>query len=68
MSNNSGSDALKKVRDAGLTKDFMDDPVGTLGKAGVDTGDLKIHKTTVAEGATHGACASVGCVACASVG
>ncbi len=63
-----GSEALQKVRDAGLTKEFTEDPVRVLKKVGVDTSDLRIHQTRPAEGATHGACVSVGCVVCGSVG
>ncbi|GAA6136571.1 hypothetical protein NBRC116583_03180 [Arenicella sp. 4NH20-0111] len=63
-----GAEALQKVREAGLTKEFTKDPVGTLEKAGVDTNALRIHQTSAAEGATHSACASVGCGVCASVG
>lgn len=67
MSNVNG-EILKKVRDAGLAKEFMADPMSTLDKLGVETSDLKVHQTKAAEGATHGACASAGCGACVSIG
>ena len=48
---------------------FLNDPAGTLSSMGVDTSQHRIMKTDhVPTGATHGACASVGCGACASVG
>ena len=61
-------EAMKKVREAGLTKEFMENPVATLKKAGVDTSDLRVHQTMAAEGSTHGGCVSVGCGVCASIG
>lgn len=66
---NSGVSALKKVRDANLMKEFMQDPAATLQKAGVDTSGMQVSKSNAAVGgALHSACVSVGCGACASVG
>jgi len=60
--------AMQKVRDANMMKDFMQDPVATLKKVGVDPSGMQVSQTNAKLGAMHSACASVGCGVCASVG
>ncbi|HVF26689.1 MAG TPA: hypothetical protein VM943_00530 [Pyrinomonadaceae bacterium] len=64
-------DAVKKIRkDPATAKAFMKSPTKTLKGLGVDTSKLAIHKHApdAPKGATHGACVSAGCGACASAG
>ena len=68
MDTNPGKEAMKTVREAGKTADFLNDPVATLKSLGVDTTNLRIHKTSAAEGATHSTCVSGGCGVCVSTG